>query len=298
MKNSKLHQHAQRISKPYRVTNGKKFRLKDYDPSDTGDLKSEDKPRTAAALKEGVQALAELQDVLYAQDRWSVLLIFQAMDAAGKDGVIKHVMSGVNPQGCQVSAFKAPSAEELDHDYLWRCVRHLPERGRIGIFNRSYYEETLVVRVHPEFLAAQKLPVECVTKHIWRERFQDIRSFERHLTRNGTIIRKFFLHVSPEEQKKRFLERIDNPEKNWKFSLQDAKERQHWDEYMKAYEEAIRETATPDSPWYIVPADNKWYTRAVVAGAVVDALASLDLQYPVVNAAQRKALEEARQTLV
>ena len=291
MKNSKLHQHAQRISKPYRVTNGKKFRLKDYDPSDTGDLKSEDKPRTAAALKEGVQALAELQDVLYAQDRWSVLLIFQAMDAAGKDGVIKHVMSGVNPQGCQVSAFKAPSAEELDHDYLWRCVRHLPERGRIGIFNRSYYEETLVVRVHPEILAAQKLPVECVTKHIWRERFQDIRSFERHLTRNGTIIRKFFLHVSPEEQKKRFLERIDNPEKNWKFSLQDAKERQHWDEYMKAYEEAIRETATPDSPWYIVPADNKWYTRAVVAGAVVDALASLDLQYPVVNAAQRKALE-------
>ena len=298
MKNSKLHQHGQRISKPYRVTNGKKFRLKDYDPSDTGDLKSEDKPRTAATLREGVQALAELQDVLYAQDRWSVLLIFQAMDAAGKDGVIKHVMSGVNPQGCQVSAFKAPSAEELDHDYLWRCVRHLPERGRIGIFNRSYYEETLVVRVHPEILAAQKLPGECVTKHIWRERFQDIRSFERHLTRNGTIIRKFFLHVSPEEQKKRFLERIDNPEKNWKFSLQDAKERQHWDAYMKAYEEAIRETATPESPWYIVPADNKWYTRAVVAGAVVDALASLDLKYPVVTSAQRKALEEARRTLV
>ena len=298
MKNSKLHQHGQRISKPYRVTNGKKFRLKDYDPSDTGDLKSEDKPRTAATLREGVQALAELQDVLYAQDRWSVLLIFQAMDAAGKDGVIKHVMSGVNPQGCQVSAFKAPSAEELDHDYLWRCVRHLPERGRIGIFNRSYYEETLVVRVHPEILAAQKLPGECVTKHIWRERFQDIRSFERHLTRNGTIIRKFFLHVSPEEQKKRFLERIDNPEKNWKFSLQDAKERQHWDTYMKAYEEAIRETATPESPWYIVPADNKWYTRAVVAGAVVDALASLDLKYPVVTSAQRKALEEARRTLV
>ncbi len=298
MKNSKLHQHGQRISKPYRVTNGKKFRLKDYDPSDTGDLKSEDKPRTAATLKEGVQALAELQDVLYAQDRWSVLLIFQAMDAAGKDGVIKHVMSGVNPQGCQVSAFKAPSAEELDHDYLWRCVRHLPERGRIGIFNRSYYEETLVVRVHPEILAAQKLPPECVTKNIWRERFQDIRSFERHLTRNGTIIRKFFLHVSPEEQKKRFLERIDNPEKNWKFSLQDAKERQHWDAYMKAYEEAIRETATPESPWYIVPADNKWYTRAVVAGAVVDALASLDLKYPVVTSAQRKALEEARRTLV
>ncbi len=298
MKDSKLLQHAKRISKPYRITNGKKFRLKDFDPADTGDLKSEDKPRTAAALKEGVEALAELQDVLYAQDRWSVLLIFQAMDAAGKDGVIKHVMSGVNPQGCQVSAFKAPSAEELDHDYLWRCVRHLPERGRIGIFNRSYYEETLVVRVRPEILASQKLPPECVTKHIWRERFQDIRSFERHLTRNGTLIRKFFLHVSPEEQKKRFLERIDNPEKNWKFSLQDAKERQHWDAYMKAYEEAIRETATPDSPWYIVPADNKWYTRAVVAGAVVDALASLNLQYPVVNAAQRKALEEARRTLV
>ncbi|MFO1491074.1 MAG: polyphosphate kinase 2 family protein [Kiritimatiellia bacterium] len=294
---STFHDLVCKISKPHRVTHGKKFRLKDVDPGDTGDLKAEDKPRARAALQQGVQAMADLQDVLYAQDRWSVLLIFQAMDAAGKDGVIKHVMSGINPQGVHVTAFKAPSAEELDHDYLWRCTRHLPERGRIGIFNRSYYEETLVVRVHPEILAGQKLPARCVSKRIWSERFQDIRAFERYLTRNGTIVRKFFLHVSPEEQKKRFLERIDSPEKNWKFSPQDVKEREHWKSYMKAYEEMIRETATPDSPWYVVPADNKWYTRAVVASAVIDALASLDLHYPVVSAAQRKALEEARQTL-
>src|SRR5262245_58613039 len=248
MKTKQVIEVARELSRPYRITKGKKFRLKDVDPSDTGDLKSEDKPRAKEALQSGVDALAELQDVLYAQDRWSVLLIFQAMDAAGKDGAIKHVMSGVNPQGCQVSSFKGPSSEDLDHDYLWRCVKHLPERGRIGIFNRSYYEETLVVRVHPEFLAAQKLPKECVTKHIWEERFQDIRALERYLHRNGTVVVKFFLHVSKREQQKRFLERIDNADKNWKFSLNDAKERGFWDDYMDAYEETIRETSTEDSP--------------------------------------------------
>jgi PPK2 family polyphosphate:nucleotide phosphotransferase len=242
--------------------------------------------------------MAELQDVLYAQDRWSLLLIFQAMDAAGKDGTIKHVMSGVNPQGCQVSSFKGPTSEDLDHDYLWRCVKQLPERGRIGIFNRSYYEETLVVRVHPEFLAGQKLPAECVTKSIWEERFQDIRAFERYLLRNGTVVVKFFLHVSKEEQQKRFLERLDNPEKNWKFSLNDAKERGFWDDYMDAYEQTIRETATENSPWYVVPADNKWFTRVIVAAGVIDALASLKLQYPKVSAAKRQELGAARKALL
>jgi PPK2 family polyphosphate:nucleotide phosphotransferase len=289
---------AHRLSKPYRVTHGKKFRLKDVDPGDTGELKSEDKPRSKQMLQVGIDALAQLQDVLYAQDRWSVLLIFQAMDAAGKDGTIKHVMSGVNPQGCQVSSFKAPSAEDLDHDFMWRCQKRLPERGRIGIFNRSYYEETLVVRVHPEFLAAQKLPETCVTKKIWDERFEDIRAFERYLRRNGTIVRKFFLHVSKEEQQKRFLARLDLPEKNWKFSANDAKEREFWDDYMDAYEETIRETATEDSPWYVVPADNKWFTRVVVAAAVIDALDSLNLHYPKVSAAQKKELLEARRLLV
>ena len=221
--------------------------------------------------------------MLYAQDNWAVLLIFQAMDAAGKDGAIKHVMSGVNPQGCQVFSFKAPSSEDLDHDYLWRCIKCLPERGRIGIFNRSYYEETLVVRVHPEFLEQQKLPPELITKDIWKERFQDIRSFERYLTRNGVVIRKFFLHVSKKEQKKRFLERIEEPEKNWKFSANDAKEREYWDDYMEAYEDMIRNTATKEAPWYVVPADNKWFTRVVVAAAVIDALASLNLKYPKVS---------------
>ncbi len=289
---------AHRLSKPYRVTHGKKFRLKDVDPGDTGELKSEDKPRSKQMLQVGIDALAQLQDVLYAQDRWSVLLIFQAMDAAGKDGTIKHVMSGVNPQGCQVSSFKAPSAEDLDHDFMWRCQKRLPERGRIGIFNRSYYEETLVVRVHPEFLAAQKLPETCVTKEIWDERFEDIRAFERYLRRNGTIVRKFFLHVSKEEQQKRFLARLDLPEKNWKFSANDAKEREFWDDYMDAYEKTIRETATEDSPWYVVPADNKWFTRVVVAAAVIDALDSLNLHYPKVSAAQKKELLEARRLLV
>jgi PPK2 family polyphosphate:nucleotide phosphotransferase len=298
MKTKEIIEAAHRLSKPYRVRNGKDFRLKDFDPGDTGELKSEDKPRAKEALQTGVETLAELQDKLYGQDRWSVLLIFQAMDAAGKDGTIKHVMSGINPQGCQVSSFKAPSSEDLDHDYLWRCTKQLPERGRIGIFNRSYYEETLVVRVHPEFLAGQKLPEECVTKNIWDERFQDIRSFERYMHRNGTIVRKFFLHVSKEEQQKRFLARLDEPNKNWKFSANDAKERGFWDDYMKAYEDMIRNTATADSPWYVVPADNKWFTRVVVAAAVIDALASLNLHYPKVSDAQRAELAEARKTLL
>jgi PPK2 family polyphosphate:nucleotide phosphotransferase len=297
MKNGNLIKLARKLSKPYRVTDGKDFRLKDYDPRDTGDLKSADKSRAQEALEAGISALAALQDVLYAQDRWSVLLVFQAMDAAGKDGTIKHVMSGVNPQGCQVSSFKAPSAEDLDHDFLWRCQRKLPERGRIGIFNRSYYEETLVVRVHPAILKNQKLPPSLVTKHLWDERFQDIRAFERYLTRNGTIVRKFFLNVSKEEQKKRFLERLDNPDKNWKFSASDAREREYWDDYMHAYQETIRATATKDAPWYVVPADNKWYTRVVVAAAIIDALDSLDLRYPVVDDKKREELAAARAAL-
>jgi len=298
MKLKQVIEAARKFSKPYRVSNGKKFRLKDIDPGDMGDLKSADKPRAKEALQNGVQALAQLQDVLYAQDRWSLLLVFQAMDAAGKDGTIKHVMSGVNPQGCQVSSFKGPTSVDLDHDYLWRCVKELPERGRIGIFNRSYYEETLVVRVHPEFLAGQKLPPQCVTKHIWDERFEDIRGFERYLRRNGTVVLKFFLHVSKKEQQKRFLERLDNPDKNWKFSANDAKERGYWDDYMKAYEETIRNTATDDAPWYVVPADNKWFTRVVVAAAVIDALASLNLHYPKVSDAKKQELAQARKLLL
>jgi PPK2 family polyphosphate:nucleotide phosphotransferase len=298
MKLEKVIESSHRLSKPYRVTNGGKFRLKDVDAGDTGDLKSEDKPRAKEMLQVGVEALAELQDVLYAQDRWSLLLIFQAMDAAGKDGAIKHVMSGVNPQGCQVSSFKGPTSVDLDHDFMWRCTKELPERGRIGIFNRSYYEETLVVRVHPEFLAGQKIPPELVTKKIWDERFQDIRSIERYLHRQGTIVRKFFLHVSKEEQQKRFLERLDNPDKNWKFSANDAKERGFWDDYMEAYEETIQKTATDDAPWYVVPADNKWFTRVIVAAAVIDALASMNLKYPKVSAAKKKELLETRKLLV
>jgi PPK2 family polyphosphate:nucleotide phosphotransferase len=298
MNTSQVIELARRHSNPYRVTNGKKFKLADFDPSDTGELKSEDKPSAKEALQTGVQALSELQAVLYAQGRWSVLLIFQAMDAAGKDGAIKHVMSGVNPQGCQVTSFKSPTSEDLDHDYLWRCVKALPERGRIGIFNRSYSEETLVVRVHPEFLTGQKLPKECVTKDIWDERFQDIRGFERYLMRNGTVVREFFLHVSKEEQQKRFLERLDNSDKNWKFSANDAKERGFWDKYMEAYEETIRETATEDSPWYVVPANHKWFTRVIVAAAVIDALVSLDLHYPKVSAAKQEELAAAKKALL
>lgn len=297
MKAKELIRKAREFAAPFRVTGGK-FRLKDVDPGDTLRLDSEDKPKAKEALQVGVDLLAELQDMLYAQDKWGVLLIFQAMDAAGKDGAIKHVMSGVNPQGCQVSSFKAPSSEDLDHDYLWRCMKALPERGRIGIFNRSYYEETLVVRVHPELLEKQKIPPTLIGKKIWKERFEDIRCFERYLSRNGIIVRKFFLHVSPAEQKRRFLERIENPEKNWKFSAGDAAEREHWDEYMEAYEDIIRNTSTKESPWFVVPADNKWFTRVVVAAAIIDALASLDLSYPKVGPEKLKELAAAKKQLM
>jgi PPK2 family polyphosphate:nucleotide phosphotransferase len=288
---------ARQFAKPFRVTNGAKFRLKKIDPGDTLDLSDEDKPRAKEMLSLGVQVLADLQDRLYAQDRWSLLLIFQAMDAAGKDGAIKHVMTGINPQGCQVFSFKAPTSDDLDHDYLWRCMRCLPERGRIGIFNRSYYEETLVVRVHPEMLARQKLPRERVGTQIWKERFEDITNFERYLDRNGVLVRKFFLHVSEKEQRKRFLDRLNDPEKNWKFSGADIAERRRWRDYMDAYEDMIRHTATDYAPWYVVPADNKWFTRIVVAAAVIDALESLDLRYPKVGPAQQKELAAARKAL-
>ena len=283
------------FAKPFRIDDGRKFRLKDVDPGDTGGLHAKEEAREW--LRQGVQRLAELQEKLYAQDSWGVLLIFQAMDAAGKDGAIKHVMSGVNPQGTQVYSFKAPSAEELDHDYMWRCFKCLPERGRIGIFNRSYYEEVLVVRVHPEFLAGQKLPASRLNKGIWKDRFEDIRHFEEYLDRNGIVVRKFFLHVSSKEQKKRFLSRLEEPEKNWKFSIQDAREREHWDAYMEAYEDMIRSTATAHAPWYVVPADNKWFTRLAVAAAVIDTLEDLDLQFPKVDKAKRKELEAARAIL-
>jgi len=298
MKDDTISKSARKLSRPFRVTSGKKFRLKDFDPGDTLDFTGEDKPRAKKALTVGVQALAELQDKLYAQDQWAVLLIFQAMDAAGKDGAIKHVMSGINPQGCEVHSFKAPTSEELDHDYLWRCSKRVPERGRIGIFNRSYYEETLVVRVHREILGKQKLPQKVLTKNIWDERHQDIRSFERYLNRNGVLVRKFFLHVSKDEQKKRFLERIDQREKNWKFSTADSHERKFWDDYQRAYEEMIRATATEESPWYVVPADHKWFTRAVVAAAVIDALHSLDLAYPRIGKAQLAQLAAAKKELL
>ena len=294
---SKVIKRARELVKPFRITDGEKFRLKDIDPGETLYLKSEDKPRAKEALALGVQALAALQDMLYADNRWGLLLIFQAMDAAGKDGAIKHVMSGVNPQGVEVYSFKAPSAEDLNHDYLWRCMKHVPERGRIGIFNRSYYEETLVVRVHPDFLAGQKLPPELVTKNIWKDRFEDIRSFERYLVRNGIAIRKFFLHVSKKEQKRRFLERVQNPDKNWKFSASDMKERSLWNDYMEAYEDMIRQTASKEAPWYVVPADNKWFTRAVIAAAAIDALASMNLGYPRVSEEKLKELAAVRKAL-
>ena len=298
MSNKDLIKRARKFAAPFRVTKGSKFRLKDVDPGDTLHLQSEDKPRAKEVLSNGVQLLAELQDMLYAQDRWAVLIILQAMDAAGKDGTIKHIMSGVNPQGCQVHSFKSPSPEELDHDYLWRCMKALPNKGNIGIFNRSYYEETLVVRVHKEYLDNEKLPPGLDTRNIWKERFQDICNFERYLTRNGVIIRKFFLHVSKEEQERRFMERIENPEKNWKFSASDVKERQHWDDYMKAFEDMIRNTATKEAPWYVVPADNKWFTRLVVAAAIIDALASLDLHYPKVDEKKLEELAAAKKTLL
>jgi PPK2 family polyphosphate:nucleotide phosphotransferase len=284
----------------YRVEDGRKFRLKDYDPEDTAWLSIRGKAakeKSQALLAEGVARLADLQDKLYAQDRWGVLVIFQAMDAAGKDSTIKHVMSGVNPQGVQVTSFKVPSPEELDHDYLWRCTKHLPERGRIGIFNRSYYEEVLVVRVHPAILEGQKIPPELASGKIWSQRYDDINAFERYLARNGFPILKFFLNVSKKEQKRRFLERLNEPEKNWKFSLTDVREREFWGDYQKAYQEAIVATSTPWAPWYVVPADHKWFTRLVVAAAIVSELERLDLRYPSVDKVKRKELETARREL-
>jgi len=285
-----------KMANTFRVDSGKHFRLKDFDPSDTGHWKS--KENAAEALQEGIARTAELQDKLYAQDNWALLLIFQAMDAAGKDGAIKHAMSGVNPQGCQVYSFKAPSELELQHDFLWRTTRDLPERGHIGIFNRSYYEEVLVVRVHPEILKSQKTPPCLVGKKIWDERFEDIRCFERHMARSGTVIRKFFLNVSKKEQKARFLERLEEPEKNWKFSASDVRERGCWDAYQDAYEDMIQKTASEHAPWYVVPADNKWFTRLVISTVIVDTLESLDLCYPKVDDTKRKELAEAKKGLL
>jgi PPK2 family polyphosphate:nucleotide phosphotransferase len=284
------------LSDRYRVCDGKKFRLKDFNPGDTWKLKS--KEHANELLAHSLERLAEMQGRLYAQNEWALLLIFQAMDAAGKDGTIKHVMSGVNPQGCEVYSFKAPSNEELDHDFLWRCSKRVPERGRIGIFNRSYYEETLVVRLHKEYLEKQKLPSKLVTKHLWKERFEDIASFERYLGRNGIVVRKFFLNVSPDEQKERFLKRLDEPAKNWKFSAADIHERQYWPQYMDAYEETIRHTATENAPWYIVPADHKWFTRLVVASVIVETLDSLKLKFPKVSPEIRKEFAAARAALM
>jgi PPK2 family polyphosphate:nucleotide phosphotransferase len=284
------------LLKPFRVTKGKGFRLSKTKPGATWGVKSKEDARFF--LKQGIQLLAELQDKLYARDQWGVLLVFQAMDAAGKDGAIKHVMSGINPQGCQVYSFKNPSSEELDHDFLWRTNRCLPERGRIGIFNRSYYEEVLVVRVHPEILEKQKLPRGLVTKRIWEERYEDIRAFERYLARQGYVILKFFLNVSSKAQKERFLERLDLPQKNWKFSMADAQERGHWRAYARAYEDMIRATAAPHAPWFVVPADKKWFSRLLVAAAVHDALDKLGLAYPKVDEAKRKELAAARIALV
>lgn len=289
---------ARKFSDQYCVSKGSKFKLKNFDTHVDFDLGPEDKPLVKDTLQMGVDALAAMQDILYAQDKWSLLLIFQAMDAAGKDGAIKHVMSGVNPQGCQVSSFKTPSTEELDHDFLWRCQKHLPERGRIGIFNRSYYEEVLVVRVHEEILKGQKLPKKLITKNIWEDRFEDIRNFEKYLNRNGTIVIKFFLNVSKDEQKKRFIERVDDPDKNWKFSTADAKERGYWDDYMKAYDDMIKNTATEKSPWYVVPADNKSYARIVIASAIMHALDEMELEYPTVDRQKMEELNAIKKTLL
>lgn len=283
------------LAKPYRVDDGSHFRLKDFDPAHTGKMRS--KEHAAAALQQGIDELQVLQDKLYAQDQWGVLLILQGMDASGKDGIIKHVMSGVNPQGCQVYSFKEPSHEELNHDYLWRTMQRLPERGRIGIFNRSYYEEVLVVRVHSDLLKQEKIPRSLMGKDIWQQRFEDICAFERYLGRNGMIVRKFFLNISKQEQSKRFVGRLEEPGKNWKFSDSDIHEREYWDDYMAAFEDMIRNTATADAPWYVVPADHKWFARLVVASAVVDTLQALNLSYPKVDPQKRKELEQARKLL-
>ncbi|MBP6587533.1 MAG: polyphosphate kinase 2 family protein [Flavobacterium sp.] len=289
---------AKNFSKQYCVGNGEGFKLKDYETKASFNLGEEGKPLVKETLQIGVDALAAMQDILYAQDKWSLLIIFQAMDAAGKDGAIKHVMSGINPQGCQVSSFKAPSSEELDHDFLWRCQKHLPERGRIGIFNRSYYEEVLVVRVHEAILKGQKLPEKLVTKDIWEDRFQDIRNFEKYLNRNGTIVIKFFLNVSKEEQKERFIERIEDPEKNWKFSAGDVKERGYWNDYMHAYEELIKNTSTEKSPWYVIPADNKSYARIAIASAIIHALDEMELEYPTVSPEKIEELNAIKKVLL
>ena len=283
------------LVKRYRIEDGKKFCLDDFDPGDTWKMKS--KEHAQEWLEQGAAQLCELQSLLYAQNKCALLLIFQAMDAAGKDGTIKHVMSGVNPQGCQVFSFKVPSEEDLNHDFLWRSTKCLPERGRIGIFNRSYYEEVLVVRVHPELLQRQKLPEPLVTKDIWSQRFEDIKGFERYLTHNGVVIRKFFLHLSKEEQKQRLLGRLEESDKNWKFSMADLEERKHWKDYMHAYEQMIRHTATEHAPWFVIPADHKWFTRLVVAEAIVETLKSLRLTYPKIDQGKRKELEAVRKAL-
>jgi PPK2 family polyphosphate:nucleotide phosphotransferase len=294
---SEIAKGAKRLATKYRVAKGKGFRLKHFDPGDTADLDDEFKDEAKQLLQLGVARTAALQEKLYAQDHWGVLLIFQAMDAAGKDSAIEHVMSGVNPQGCQVTAFKQPSSEELDHDFLWRTTRALPARGMIGIFNRSYYEEVLVVRVHPELLERQHLPKVCVDEDVFENRYEDIASFERYLNRNGIVVRKFFLNVSKGEQRRRFLARIDEPEKNWKFSIGDVHEREHWDEYQDSYERMIRATAAPHAPWYVVPADNKWFTRLVVSAVIVDTLQGLEVDFPVLDDARRRELASARRLL-
>jgi PPK2 family polyphosphate:nucleotide phosphotransferase len=291
----KISKHAARLAERFRVTDGRSFRMKDYEPGDTYGLLSKDK--AAEILERNVPHLRDLQERLYAQDQWALLLIFQAMDAAGKDGVIKHVFSGVNPLGCEVVSFKQPSSEELNHDFLWRTNKRIPERGRIGIFNRSYYEEVLIVRVHQQFLAKQHLPAKLATKDIWKERFEDICNLESYLTRNGIVVRKFFLHVSKDEQRKRFLKRLEEPEKNWKFSEADVREREHWHEYMSAYEDMIRHTASPEAPWFIVPADHKWFMHATVSSAIIETLDSLQLAFPTVDRGRRKELEAARKAL-
>ncbi|WP_144185657.1 PPK2 family polyphosphate kinase [Elioraea rosea] len=292
-----LDKRTRKLLDRYRIEDGRKFRLKQIDPADTAGIKL-DKDDAKTLLGTGTEFLAAQQEKLYADDRYSMLLMFQAMDAAGKDSTIKHVMSGVNPQGCQVTSFKHPGPEALDHDFLWRHQDALPERGRIGIHNRSWYEEVLVVRVHPKILTAQKLPQERLGKRIWDQRLADIAAYERYLFNQGMVVLKFFLHVSKEEQRKRFLERIDEPEKNWKFSMGDVAERAHWNDYQAAYEQAIRATAAPHAPWYVVPADNKWFTRLVVCAAVAAALDDLDLRFPVLSEAAKADLETARRLLL
>lgn len=296
MKYHKQIKECARLAGPYCVSKGKEFRLKHQDPNDTGEIKNEEHGQKIIASRTGL--LTSLQEKLYAQDHWALLLIFQAMDAAGKDGVIKHVMSGVNPQGCDVFSFKAPSTEELNHDYLWRSHTRVPERGKIGIFNRSYYEEVLVVRVHPSLLRNQKLPESVIGKHIWEQRYDDINAFERYLTRNGVVIQKFFLNLSKKEQKKRFLKRLDDSKKNWKFSMADVQERGYWKDYQEAYEEMIQNTATKHAPWYVVPADNKWYTHLIVGSVIISALEKLDLSFPLLDHAKKKELENARDSLL